>query len=69
MEYALRNDIMQILPDLDETGIGIVVFHTMGESPGEVIPQHILLTPENRHRLVGTWRRMPSVSDLQFYNL
>ena len=60
---------MEILVPSDGNGKGIVVFHTMGESPGEVILKHIFLTSENRHRLVGTWRRMPSVSDLQFYNL
>ena len=69
VEYNLRNDIIEILVPPDGNGKGIIVFHTMGELPGEVIWQNTLLTSENRHRLVGTWRRMPSVSDLEFYNL
>ena len=45
----------------------------MGKMPGEVIwhsKPYIYLTDDNREWLVGTWHRMPSVSDLlQFYNI
>jgi hypothetical protein len=45
-----------------------VVFHTLNmTAPGLVIRQYVLLTSQNRRRLVGTWSRMPSVSDLPFF--
>ena len=66
-QNAYHNDVIEIISaELKGFG-GFVVFHTLSEKvPGKWEPQYILLTSQNRHRLVGTWFRMPSVSDLQF---